>query len=1240
MTKNQHRTTWFTWFLIVAMFVVTLAPMSALATAPAEKDGAAAAAPSIPWQKYIRSQPNPMPPADDFVIEQMLRADGKLTLNSTAAEAKAAVEAIKANLNRQKGLSGPNPIAYAKRLAAWNQAEKLGKSPMAAGLGEIGEAKLLMAIVEFAGSQTFDNYQTVDGECVLDGTTTTIAGPLHNQIPDPAPTGDNNTLWVPDFTTSYYQNLFFGEGPTAGVGVVRPDLNGGAGVDLTGHTATNWYLKQSEGLYHLTGDFYGWVQLPVSEGEYGADEPCTSGSNMNRNGPVFRVAADTADAINAAYPGFDWSEWDTDDDGIVDHYMIAHAGVGNEAGGGAEGEFSIWAHSWDVYEDTYGDGSTFGHLVAGMDTPDDRSDDIRVFNYTIVPEDADIGVIVHEYGHDIGLPDYYDTSGAAENSTAFWDVMSAGSWTGELGGADPVSFNPWARTFFGWTNPLVVDYDLAQPMDVMLGQAAGTPAGAEDTVRVNLPPTIVNVPNKAGDGKGWHNELGDNRDQTATRSWDLSGVTGSLVFSFDTYLDLEADYDYGYFLVSTDNGSTWASLQDMDGVAVTDPPGGLNDHYEGALRFDISAYAGLSNVITRFRQMSDGGVQWEGWWIDNLSVTNDATVIYSNDLEDSSDWTLSGFEIVPIDVNIEHYYMLEWRNLGGFGADSGLAYGYQTLTHPGGGWIVDRVTANVPGMVVWYRDDTYTNNNVLAGGRAANSPAYGPKGSTLVVDANADPLLWSGGFWNPATNARQPQMNGRRQSMDAAFGLATTNTWNIHDYANIANAVIALGNRPAKPAFHDSMSYVPGFAWPGNGFVYTIANASSVVIPASGNYTTRIRGLAADGVNLNGDFTDLWGATVSGNELGSGNPGDSHTQYGLHFEVMDQAADGSYGQVKIWNAATEVEAMITVTPDTFAVGQTATVAVSNVNNGGAETGLLHVVGIDRSLVSYVDGSVYGGAFPISVPDGVAAQMFKTGGAAALKNAYSPDSGVVAIAYVGDMAAGQEVNFGFDVMAELGAAGGNWSFVDNVYKMGELIASASASFSVPALNSYEFTLQDGLNGYSGTSDTFLNAWMPTMAYGGDADFYVRQPGVKTALVKFDLSAMPGSAQMTQAQIGLYVTYGSGNPVTLEAYQVYKAWSEMAATWNDADAGMPWEMPGAMGPSDRAASFADRVSFGGSGRWVWFDVTDLAQMWVMNADSNQGIALAGTGNTNSELEFTSSDYIVTFVRPQMKIIFQAP
>ncbi|MBK9233066.1 MAG: DNRLRE domain-containing protein [Anaerolineae bacterium] len=190
-----------------------------------------------------------------------------------------------------------------------------------------------------------------------------------------------------------------------------------------------------------------------------------------------------------------------------------------------------------------------------------------------------------------------------------------------------------------------------------------------------------------------------------------------------------------------------------------------------------------------------------------------------------------------------------------------------------------------------------------------------------------------------------------------------------------------------------------------------------------------------------------------------------------------------------------------------------------------------------------------------------------------------------------------------------------------------------------MHDYQEVLQDGVNGYSGTSDTFLDAWMPMMPYGADANFYVRQPGVKSALVQFDLAGISSVAYVSQAQIGV------GLPTAVAIRwtclpTACSAWSEAGATWMEADAGMAWETPGAMGPSDRSSTAADRTSVGGSGRWVWFDVTDLAQMWVMDPTSNHGIVVMGDGSTNAELEFTSSDYIVTFVRPQMKVIYQAP
>ncbi len=349
------------------------------------------------------------------------------------------------------------------------------------------------------------------------------------------------------------------------------------------------------------------------------------------------------------------------------------------------------------------------------------------------------------------------------------------------------------------------------------------------------------------------------------------------------------------------------------------------------------------------------------------------------------------------------------------------------------------------------------------------------------------------------------------------------------------------------------------------------------------------------------------------------------------FTPISPALDGRITQVTVTNA-------ISVAPTTAMVGETATVSASSSNTGGV-AGIMHIVPLDSSRVEYVEGSVTNGAFPVRVPMSAALNLAQKGGAAALRNA-SPDAAVVAVAWVGDQAPDTTAAFDFQVNVLTGAAGMGADFTLYSYLLNTEMASASTTLSVPAFNNYETIFQDGVDGYSGTDDTYLDAWAPMTANGAGSNFYIRQPGTKTALFKFDLSSVSGLAQVSQARIGVYVTYGSGNPVTMEAYGVTRAWTEAGATWMDTGAGDAWEMPGAMGPADHAASLTDRVSFGGGGRWVWFDVTGLAQQWVGDPSSNNGIVVMGTGMTNSELEFTASEYVVSFVRPQLKLIYQAP
>jgi immune inhibitor A len=1168
-----------------------------------------------------RQFPNEMPPLDDQVV---VEAAG-VPLGATAAEAQALTDAWLQQFNARNEKSGPNPIALKKRQADVAAAEAMGVSPRAAGLGEIGVAKMLMIPFEFNGSNTLDR-------CDADGNfidQVTVEGPLHGQIPDPASTGDNFTLWTDDFSIDWYQNLMFGDG----VGVVRTDLNGGAGVDLTGISATNWYEEQSEGLYSIDGDIYeAWIQLPNSTAYYGWDADENDGVGYpcggTPSGYGFEFAIDTVRGVNAVDPDFDWAQYDTDGDQVVDHLMLIHAGIDGSAGGGEQGVYSLWAHSWDMYCDNDGDGELeWGCIVQGEDTPDDPTDDIYAANYTHIPEDADIGVVVHEYGHDIGMPDFYDTSGATNNSSSHWDAMNSGSWNGELGGSHPTPFNPWTRWVFGWSDPLQVNYD-DPAVEVMIGQSDPTPDGTQDSVWVNLPDQVQEVPNLAGDGAGMNAILGNFLFSTFEREFDLSGASAP-VFSFDTYFDLEEDWDYVYVRASTDGGATWTVLLNNEGIYATSDingstswmgPGGLTGMHDGRLTYNLNAYAGGS-VLLQFVYNSDAGTQNAGFWLDNVALDDGASNLYSNDMEDVSDWTNDGgWQQVPFSLFIPNYYMLEWRNNVGSIASIGHDWNYQSLAHAQSGWLVDRVPHNVPGMLVWYRNEFYGNNNVMAGGREFHAPAAGAKGSTLLVDAHYDGAEWSGGIWDPVAGAAAPKPSNRRMSSDGAFSTSTTPAWMIHDYAVAANPVIDLGSRPAVSGFHDSMRSVPGwFLTPANS-VGRVLRDSSVVVPARGVYTTRIRGLQADNAHLDfdGDVTDLWGYTVGGLPLGSGNPGDDHVQFGVHAQIVDEAADGSYGVVKIWNAMFDFDGGITQSASTNpAVAGTYVDVMANATNiGGALTDGLFLVPVDPDA-EYVTGSAYGGAFPLSAA--AAAQLAAERGLTELANlaAEAAPDDVVAVAWAGQVPTSFTVDFGFGV--RITSAPSTLQHTAAVFDGATLVSDLDGD-TLDVIDNSTYPINRSRR-FNVNRDTFINGAQPGTHYGDSQTLWAGFFNQQRPLVHAPLSGIPGDAYVDAAYLYLFVVEGRGftnwsnSVINVEARALTTPWMPVAVNWT-----MPWTMPGGdYGP----VVGVNHVGSAKINTWLRLDVTDAVSD-MLRGSADQGFIITNDDSTGVRYALAAKEF----------------
>ena len=165
-------------------------------------------------------------------------------------------------------------------------------------------------------------------------------------------------------------------------------------------------------------------------------------------------------------------------------------------------------------------------------------------------------------------------------------------------------------------------------------------------------------PNRAGDGTGgglWSG-TGDVVEHSVWRDFDLAAMQAPVVFAFDADWDLETDWDNGYVEASTDGGSTWTVLPEMDGrtvVSTEESDTNLGPALSGVgharLRYDVSTYAGQA-VRLRLRFLSDWGTISAGWWVDALAVTDASGERYRDDLDgagDAAGWTLDGWSRTP-----------------------------------------------------------------------------------------------------------------------------------------------------------------------------------------------------------------------------------------------------------------------------------------------------------------------------------------------------------------------------------------------------------------------------------------------------------------------------------------------------------------------------------------------------------------------------------------------------------------
>ena len=190
----------------------------------------------------------------------------------------------------------------------------------------------------------------------------------------------------------------------------------------------DYYLENSYGALDIETTVTPWITVSGRKIDYGTS------SSQNLVYEALEIAARTIDL----------TQFDNDGDGILDGLAVIHQGTGQESSGLAT---DIWSHSNVVY----------GRKVGGLE----------IRRYTIEPEVlhggiSTIGVMCHEFGHNLGAPDFYDTdyasSGGEYPGTGVWDLMGSGAWNGTFGNR-PAGINMWQKIQYGWVNPELLDSD-------------------------------------------------------------------------------------------------------------------------------------------------------------------------------------------------------------------------------------------------------------------------------------------------------------------------------------------------------------------------------------------------------------------------------------------------------------------------------------------------------------------------------------------------------------------------------------------------------------------------------------------------------------------------------------------------------------------------------------------------------------------------------------------------------------
>ena len=211
----------------------------------------------------------------------------------------------------------------------------------------------------------------------------------------------------------------------------------GSGEAANFASVKKYFDEVSHGQFTPQFDVYGPVRLPSSLGTYGGTR--TDGKNE-------RIDLLMQEACTMMDDSLDFSQYDSNKDGLVDLVIIIYAGYSQSMNGNTVD--CIWPKSGTVEGGTY-DGKEVKRYAVSAELNGFPgcwpSAPYKRINGT--------GTLCHEFCHTLGLPDFYPTTTAANvkgdnQAMEYWSLMDSGNYN--YNGYAPVALTAWEREAFGW----------------------------------------------------------------------------------------------------------------------------------------------------------------------------------------------------------------------------------------------------------------------------------------------------------------------------------------------------------------------------------------------------------------------------------------------------------------------------------------------------------------------------------------------------------------------------------------------------------------------------------------------------------------------------------------------------------------------------------------------------------------------------------------------------------------------